>query len=169
MVPITSTICSTVAQPCGPGPGGAPCPVSYAVIATDDTIVLLPGIETVVDFNVDVSEFGGDDADSLNDRIVVGHDDVYAVGYTATYGIGADGDTITARIKVDGVTQVTIVTVLGAAPTPVSELNNILLSAGQALTVTVETNALEGATVLSASLAAVRVCGPAADVIVPQG
>jgi hypothetical protein len=169
MVPITPTICSIVAQPCGPGPGGAPCPASGAVIATDDLIVLLPGVETVVDFNADISEFGGDDADSANDRIVVGHDDAYAVVYTATYGIGAGGDTITARIKVDGITQVTEVTPLGLAPTLVSRLENISLSAGQALTVTVETNALEGATVLSASLAAVRICGPAADVIIPQG
>jgi hypothetical protein len=169
MVPITQTICSTVAQPCGPGPGGSPCPATGAAVATDGPFGAAPGVETIIDFDVDVFEIPPTDADSINERILIGADAVYAVVYTAENGAGSG--TITVRIKVNGITVATFVQVLDIlVPTAVSEQINVALNSGDALTVTVEPSLPgEGAFVNFASLSAVKVCGPATDVIVVQG
>jgi hypothetical protein len=121
----------------------------------------------VLDFDLDISEFGTTDADAINERIVIGEDAVYSVVYTALNGVGPAGGTITVRIRVDGISDpaLTFVTSVGAAPTPVVEQANIQLFAGNALTVTVEPS-FEGASILSASLAAVKICGPAEGVLV---
>lgn len=162
VAPQTETICRTIAQPCSTPPV---CPVSGATIATDGPFAPDIDVETVVPFAIDVNEIAPDDADSANDQIVVGNSAVYSLVYSTTYGLGPPGGTITVRIKVNGITQSTFVHPVATAQT---ELLNISLDAGDALTVTVEPS-FEGASVLFASLQAMRACGPVTDVIEPQG
>jgi hypothetical protein len=170
-VPRTNTICNTAAEPCGtPGSGGA-CAASGAAVSTDTPFVTPTGVETLVDFDVDNFEYGGDDADSLNERIVVGNSAVYTVTYDADYGVSSPGSTMTVRIKVGGITQKTDVHPLGAVPTHHTFTFDIQLAAGQALTATVLTNVVgEGVEVTRATLAAIKNCGtPSGEVIIPQG
>jgi hypothetical protein len=170
---VINTVCNLAQPPgtCPPSPPEVPCPPAAAAITTDIFQVLLPFVDTLIDFMVDVFESNPPvlDADAANDLILVGESNVYNVTIDLTYGIAADV-TATARIRVDTIIVAEFDVVLsGVSTTHQVESRNIQLSAGNELTVSVEGASFEGA-VVKGSLAAVKVCGPpTGPVIVPQG
>lgn len=167
VAPCTETICRTIARPCGTTEDCPP--VTGAVILTPTPFAPVIGIETEIDFTLDF-EVPPTNADSASNRIVIGRNGTYLVRFNASIGAGPPGGTITTRIKVDGISdpQLTFVHVVGAAPTIQTVEVNVLLFAGNELTVTVEPD-FEGAAVLAAALGVMTSCGPFTDVIVPQG
>ena len=79
-VPITPTICSTVAQPCNPTP---PCgDPSGALLITTTPTILLGGLQ-IVDFAA-AYDFGSTTADASTDEITIGSTDLYLVGLGIT-------------------------------------------------------------------------------------
>jgi hypothetical protein len=161
--PICSILCNLV-RTCGDPPvGGGPCLPTGAGVSTGTPQALLFGVDTQVEFTIDAFETPPTDADSANDRIVIGTAGVYTVMFIVDYGPGADdpaGGPVTARIRVNGIIREEFVhTTSDTLPTQQSEQADISLNPGDELTLTLEQNAnLEGLLMLSASLTALRIC-----------
>jgi hypothetical protein len=168
-LPILSAALSVWLMGCFPGgnPTCPPCPPASASIITDGPQIF--GLETTVDFEVDVhEELPFVDAQAMNERIVIGVDAVYSVTYSATYNSPFDA-TIRTRIKINDATQINrLDQVTGGVPLQITEKNDFDLVATDFITVTVAVEAGTEAASVEASLTAEKVCEPATGII-PQG
>jgi len=156
--PITNTICSTVAQPCGPV--GTPCLETGAGVSSSTPQALLNGGLSDVDMDTVDFETPPSFADLPNDGVVAGALGVYSVNFTMNFGATGDpGAFATTFIYVNGVQRAAFVHALGPAPSTQSVATSLALGAGNLVQLfVVQNGALEGVLLNSAALSIFRPC-----------
>lgn len=167
-VPITPTICNSSFERCST----PPCDPTSGTLLDDVPQALPFGVDTPVDFNISAAT-PPTTASSATDEITIGLESVYHVSIGAAYSSSPDEGEVILHLRINGITQSELSfphQVIAASSTTQQEEVNVLLHVGDTVSASVEQNAgLEGPTLLGAILIAERVCGPATDVIVPQG
>jgi hypothetical protein len=159
--PVTPTICSTIAQPCGPGtgPGGVPCIETGAGVGTDTPQALANGVLEGVDFDFVNFEDPPSSADLPNDGVRAGLPGFYVLTAFMNFGGTDDVATATTFVYVNGVQVQSFPHVLAAVSTSQFISTALLLATNGLVQLFVQQDgALEGVSLLSASLGIARPC-----------